>query len=231
MTTAPAAAPPYVPAGTTSSRIGRWKIVLFALVGLAIVVVVANVVVLIGRSGPAQPDCQPDQACLPQREPAALGQRWTSSELGFSFEYPPDWLQVVSQDGRSVHLQIPTNSFESELWVSGVPASEASVDQLVQQRRDALAQRVVGLQEDNDSPDRIVSPSLGYVHGVGGSYSGTLDSGSGPSAPATVAIIAAGDGKVNVVLSLVLAGNLDHSHIQNYRIGSSRLVLNTMRWR
>jgi hypothetical protein len=233
-TAAPAAAVPYRPAGNAASRVNRWKIVLIALIGLAIVVGVANVVLLINEPGPAQPDCQPDRPCIPpvNRDAVSLGRRWVSRDLGFSFEYPTGWLRLASEDGASVRLEIPTDAFQSEVWISGARASDSSIEELVRQRRDALSQRVVGLQEDNDSPERVVSPSLGFVRGVGGSYAGTLDSGSGPTAPATTAIMAAGDGNVNVVLSFLIAGEgLSHKQIQQYRMYAGSLVVSTMKWR
>jgi hypothetical protein len=191
--------------------------------------------VLINEPGAVQPDCRPDQPCLPP-SPAngsvTLGRLWLSRDLAYSFEYPTDWLRVISEDGRSVHLKIPTARWESEIWISGAPANESSTNQLVQQRRDALAERVVGLKEDDKSPDRIVAPSLGFVNGVGSAYNGTLDSASGPTKPASVTIVAAGNGKVNVVMSVLLAADgLDHGLVQGLRIAAGRLIVDTMRWR
>ncbi len=231
-TTASVAAPNR-PSGHTRARLNRWKIVLFAGIGLVVVIGAASVLVLINEPGAAQPDCRPHQACLPPSGNGAvsLGRRWVSRDLAYSFEYPTDWLRVVSEDGQSVHLQIQTDRVESEIWISGAPANESSTKQLVQQRRDTLAQRVVGLEQDDDSPDRIVAPSLGFVHGVGGAYRGTLDSATGPTKPADVSIVAAGNGKVNVVMSVLLAGDgLDHDLVQGLRIVGGRLIVDTMRW-
>ena len=167
----------------------RWTIVLFAAVGLVIVIAAAGALVLVNEPGDAQPDCRPDHPCLPpspSNGAVTLGRLWASRDLAYSFEYPTDWLRVTSEDGESVHLQIPTDRVQSEIWISGARASDSSTRQLVQQRRDALAQRVVGMKADDDSPDRIVAPSLGFVRGVGSAYEGTLDSASGPTKPANV---------------------------------------------
>ena len=95
-----------------------------------------------------------------------------------------------------------------------------------------MAQRVLGLSEDNDSADRVMAPGLGFVRGAGGSYNGTLDSPTGPSSPANVAILAAGDGKINVVLSILITGqDLDHKTIQNLRNAAGVLIVDTVRYR
>jgi hypothetical protein len=231
---ATSAASSYRPSGHARARLNRWKIVLFAGVGLVVLVGVASVLVAIREPGPAQPDCRPDQPCLPpspSNGAVTLGRVWVSPDLDYSFQYPTDWLRVASEDGTSVHLDIPTDRWESEIWVSGAPANESSTKQLLEERRDALAERVVGLKLDDDSPDRIVAPSLGFVSGVGSAYRGTLDSASGPTKPASVAILAAGNGKVNVVMSVLLAADgLDHDLVEGLRIAAGRLIVDTMRW-
>ena len=207
---------------------------LVAGIGLAVVVATTSVLVVVNEPGAARPDCRREQACLPPSANGAvsLGRRWVSHDLAYSFEYPTDWLRVVSEDDRSVHLKIPTDRIESQIWISGARANESSTSELVKERRNAIAQRVVGLVEDEDSPDRIVAPSLGFVSGVGSAYRGTLDSASGPTKPANVAIVAAGNGKVNVVMSVLFAGDgLDHDLVEGLRIATGRLIVDTMRWR
>ncbi len=223
------------PSGHAGARLNRWKIVVLAAIGLVIVIGAASVLVAINEPGPAQPDCRPGQPCLPpspSNGAVTLGRLWVSRDFAYSFQYPTGWLRVVSEDGKSVHLQIPTDRWESEIWISGAPANQSSTKQLVQDRRNALAERVVGLKVDDNSPDRIVAPSLGSVLGVGNSYRGTLDSASGPTKPASVAIVAAGNGKVNVVMSVLLAADgLDHDLVEGLRIAAGRLIVDTMRWR
>jgi hypothetical protein len=160
-----------------------------------------------------------------------LGELWVSRDIGYSFEYPK-FLTVSAEDGRSVQLGVRTTSgLEIQIWVSGARAGASSIDELLTARRNALAQRVLGLSEDNDTPDRVIAPGLGFVRGTGGSYTGTLDSPTGPSSPANVAILAAGDGKINVVLSILLVGeNLDHKTIQSLRNATGVLINNTVRY-
>jgi hypothetical protein len=224
----------YRPSGYSGARLKRWTIVLSAVIGIAVVIGAASALLAINEPGPAQPDCKPDQPCLPpspSNGAVTLGRLWVSKDLAYSFQYPTDWLRVVSEDGRSVHLTIPTDRWESEIWISGAPANQSSTKQLVQDRRDALAERVVGLEVDDSSPDRIVAPSLGFVAGDGTAYQGTLDTASGPTKPASVAILSAGNGKVNVVMSVLLAADgLDHDLVEGLRIATGRLIVDTMRW-
>ena len=91
---------------------------------------------------------------------------------------------------------------------------------------------MLGLTEDGNSADRVMAPGLGFIHGSGSSYTGTLDSPSGPSSPANVAILAAGDGKTNVVLSILITGqSLDHKSINLVRNAAGVVIVDTMRYR
>ena len=207
---------------------------MLAIVGLVIAVVAAIVLLLANEPEPAKAPCEPRVPCVLSRSPGALGlgTLWQSRDLGFSFEYPK-FLSVSAEDGKSVQLGVRTTSgYEVHIWVTGARVGASSIDELVTARRNALAQRVLGLSEDNESPDRVIAPGLGFVRGTGGSYNGTLDSPTGPSSPANVAILAAGDGKINVVLSILLVGEkLDHKSIQSLRNATGVLINNTVRYR
>jgi hypothetical protein len=208
--------------------------VVLAVIGLVIIAVAAIILLLANEPEPAEPPCKPHVPCVLSRNPdaLALGTVWESDDLGYSFEYPK-FFTVLSEDGKSVQLGARSISgIEIQVWVTGARGSAASVNQLVTSRRNALSQRVLGLTEDDNSPDRVMTPSLGFILGDGGSFNGTLDSASGPSSPANVSILAAGDGKVNVVFSLLITGDgLDHDTIQSLRNATGVLIVNTVRYR
>ena len=111
---------------------------LLALLGIFVIVAVANVVVLVNEHGPSEPECAPGELCNnPPVTPVALGRVWTSPELGFSFEYRTDVLRVTSEDSRGVHFEITRDgNVQSDVRISGARAAEGSVDELVRQRRD-----------------------------------------------------------------------------------------------
>jgi hypothetical protein len=76
-----------------------------------------------------------------------------------------------------------------------------------------------------------MAPGLGFVRGSGGAYTGTLDSASGPSSPANVVIMAAGNGRTNVVLSMLITGeDLNHDLVQAVRNGAGLVIVDTLRF-
>jgi hypothetical protein len=208
--------------------------VVLAVVGLAIIAAAAVVLLLANEPSEPKAPCKPRVPCLLARDPGtlSLGKVWVSRDLGFSFEYP-SFLTVSSSDGRSAQLGITTTTgLDIRIWVTGARAADSSVDELVTDRENALAQRVLGLDEDDGSADQIIAPGLGFVRGEGGAFTGTLDSPTGPSAPASLAILAAGDGKTNVVMSILITGeNLDHDRIQSVRNATGVLIVSTLRYR
>jgi hypothetical protein len=222
------------PSGHAGARLHRWKIVVLAVIGLAIVAGVAIAVLVANEPSEPEAPCKPGVPCLLARDPGtlSLGKTWVSRDLGYSFEYP-GFLTVSSSDGRSAQLGVKTTSgYEIQIWVTGARAADSSVDELVTARQDALNQRVLGLSEADGSPDRIMAPGLGFLRGDGGAFTGTLDSPTGPSSPADVAILAAGDGRTNVVLSILITGEkLDHDHIQSIRNATGVLIVNSLRYR
>ena len=141
-----------------------------AVIGLVIVAVAAIVLLLANEPEPAEAPCKPHVPCVLSRSPGALGlgTLWVSRDLGYSFEYPK-FLTVSSEDGKSVQLGARTTSgFEVQIWVTGARGGATSVNQLVTSRRNALSQRVLGLTEDDNSADRVMTPSLGFIRGDGG---------------------------------------------------------------
>ena len=84
----------YRPSGHSGTRLNRWMIVLSAVIGLVVVIGAASALLAINEPGPAQPDCKPDQPCLPPspNDAVTLGHLWVSRDLAYSFQYPTDWL-------------------------------------------------------------------------------------------------------------------------------------------
>ncbi|HXY92720.1 MAG TPA: hypothetical protein VEP49_09610 [Acidimicrobiia bacterium] len=196
------------PAGNAAPRLRRWYVVVAFAVALTLVAGVAIALLVANEPSAPKPPCKPGEPCrlAGDEEPVSFGKSWVSRDLGYSFEYTDRVLGITGEDGTSVKLGAHGTHVDAELWVAGARDRDSSVEQLVAQRKDALAQRVLGLTEANDSPTRLMAPGLGFVRGKGAAYTGTLDSGSGPTAPADVIIMGAGDKGVNVVLSLLITG-------------------------
>lgn len=223
-------------------RLGKGKVLLAFGAGLAVIILVANVVVLLSTPGGVPAPCATSPTCPPLIEPIAVGEFWRSTELGYSFEYDSRF-SIVSQDPRGLTLQLGLDALSdgarggprgsvslSEVSVSAVPARERTPQQMLEQRYDDLAQQVLGLQKDTSSGTTILGPSIGHLDGVGGSYLGTLDSTQGPKGRAVVALIAAGNGRISVVVSYVLEGTtLDPNQSQRLR-EKADTILSTFRW-
>jgi hypothetical protein len=165
-----------------------------------------------------------------------LGTKWVSPALGYSFQYGAPFA-VTSDDDRTAILTSPAfdaagdgNHETVELSVSGSPASTASLAALVDARRDQLAGFVLGLTADSTSPTQLVAPSLGFIPGAGTAFKGTIDTPSGPTRTADVAIIAVRSGSVDIVMSLLISGaGLDDRDIRAARSTAS-MIVDTMRW-
>ena len=68
---------------------------------------------------------------------------------------------------------------------------------------------VIARVADPDSYDALLGPSIGYVRGEGGVWSGTLLSRDGtPLAPGGVTIVSASDGRITVAV-VVIVGTPD----------------------
>ena len=109
------------PSGHAGARLHRWKIVVLAVVGLAIVAGVAIAILLANEPSSPEAPCKPGVPCLMARDPdtLSLGKTWVSRDLGYSFEYP-GFLTVSSSDGRSAQLGVKTTSgYEIQIWVTG----------------------------------------------------------------------------------------------------------------
>jgi hypothetical protein len=226
---------PYRPTGSTDTRLGKWRIVLAVGVGLATIVVVANILVLVKAPGAVHPPCNPGEHCITPPSPHAvsLGKEWKSTALGYSFEYPADSFVVAAEDARGVRLtaSATNGAFNVEVWISGAPAQEASTADLVSERRNALSQGILGLTEDDSSAERVVAPGLGFISGVGGAYAGTVNTPQGPTVAAQVAIMAAGDGRTNAVMSIVTSGeSLSADNVYVLRRLFADLIYDTFRW-
>src|SRR5437763_16776369 len=96
--------------GSARSRLPGWNVVLVAGAAFAVVLIIANVVVLAQRTEAGTP-CPKGSVCLPPANAAGrIGTRWTSSDLQYSFEYPSQSEQIDNAHEPTptdVHLTIP----------------------------------------------------------------------------------------------------------------------------
>ncbi len=230
------AAAPVAAAGPTRQKNTRRRLlivfggVLAALVGFGVLGIV------VARPGPVQPPCRPDKPCgtPPNRAPRlVVGTIWHST-LGFEMEYYTRILKVLKNDDRnlSVSLEIPSRpELDLSLWVTVAPAAEATPLQLAQDRISFFRGKTLGFQADANSKHELLSPLVGDVHGIGGSYAGTIDSPQGPGQPLEVLIAAATEGGRSAVVSVATSMSEQESGDSPYPIFSlADTLMNTFRW-
>jgi hypothetical protein len=212
----PAPVPAYpAPRGHTGSRLGRP--ILLAVFGgmLAAILVVALIVVKSSAPPAEQPQC-PGGPCgnpptrAPGNAPALVhGQLFKSADLGYEFEFnqvsgQPRWA-IEDQDGRNVTLSVGGGA--AVLAIRGVPADEASPQELLKQQQDRLKARVPDLQTDTNPDDAILAPSVGFRRGIGGLFGGTFQTPQGAGVPVVVVITAATDGRATIAMTVLTPEN------------------------
>jgi len=205
------------PRGHAGSRF-RAPILLAVFAGILAAILVVALVAVKSSAPPAeQPQC-PGGPCgnPPSRPPgpgnaSALvhGKIFTSSGLGYRFEFnqvggQPLWT-IEDQDARNVTLSLGGGA--AILAIRGVPASEASRQQLLNQQVDRLKSRIPDLKVDDNPDDAILAPSVGFRRGVGGLFGGTFQTPQGAGIPVTAVVTAASDGKATVAMTVLTLEN------------------------
>jgi hypothetical protein len=209
---APGPVPAYArPRGRAGSRL-RAPILLAVFAGILAAILVVALIAVKSSAPPAdQPQC-PGGPCgnpptrAPGNAPALVhGQLFTSSELGYQFEFnqiggQPQW-KIEDQDGRNVTLSVGGGA--AILSIRGVPAGQASQQELLNQQVDRLKSRIPDLQVDDNPDDAILAPSVGFRRGVGDLLGGTFQTPQGAGIPVAVVITAATDGKATVAMTVL----------------------------
>jgi hypothetical protein len=134
--------------------------------------------------------------------PVVSGTLYTDASLGYSFEYDPDVFTLAQNaDGSAV---FSGNFFDAQVWVDAKPA-ETSVAKMINSELDEVDRFFIARVPDTDTYDALLGPSVGYVPGDGGVWSGTLVSRDGtPLAPGGVTIAAASDGRITVAVVIIV---------------------------
>jgi len=188
----------------------QWLLGVFGLVLVVVVGAAASAVISVAPA-PPRPDC-PDGPCgKPPRPPSSApalvaGTVFTSPDLGYQVEFSPHLWTVVRQTGTDLELQV--NSSRATVIVTlegeaGADHSAGALQALVDRRIGELGDETVVLNRDTDPREAVLGPSVGYLRGVGQTLSGVTDTPQGPSSVVVAVVMAAGDGTVNVVVSVV----------------------------
>jgi hypothetical protein len=185
-------------------------------------------------AGSAVPSVKSAAAPLPQPLPKPIpassagpevgGTVWTSSELGYSFQYDPDLWTIEQQDSSGVLMTAGNGNVA--LVITGALSQDASVDDALNGEVDRLSQNILGFTRQDD-PSLLLpgSPHIGYVPGSGDQYVGTLNSPQGPTVAVDSAIVAATDQRITLLVSLT---TVDQLRVPAYQAADS--ILNTVDW-
>src|SRR5262245_57891277 len=156
----------------------------------------------------AAPGGTPVPAATPTSDspPALSGSQWRDDQLNFAFEYDESVFTVGQTDAGLAVLD--GVFFDTQIVIKAVPAS-TSPAQLIAEQMGRVDRFVIGRIADDDPYDALLGPSIGYVRGEGGVFSGTIVSQDGtPLAPGGVTILASTDGRLTVAV-LVIVGTPD----------------------
>lgn len=223
----------YLPPGDRPPARSGGGILLWFGAALLLAVAIGALVVWLLRPGPVEPQC-PDagEACAappvrPEGAPALrLGTTWVSEDLGFAFDYDPEWWELEDEGDRSAALVIATTAGDVVFLIEGASAADNAPEAMLAEQVDDLEDRILGLTAEEDADRQLLGePIVGYRDGVGGLYRGTLDTPQGPSTDVSVAVLAATDGEVSLVVTVVTP---DEIREPAFQLADS--LLNTLRW-
>ncbi len=146
--------------------------------------------------------------CRPRRPgsdspPAVTGQTWTSSTLGYSFEYDPEIFELASEDDDTAVFS--GTFFDAQVVVEATDATTSPAEMLARQLA-KVDERIIARAPDSDEYDALLGPSIGYIRGEGAVFGGTLLGRDGtPVAPAGVVVMSSTDGRITVAVILLVA--------------------------
>ena len=169
--------------------------------------------ILLTRPSPPKPTCEPGVPCAsPPKSPVAApqavaavfqtGVQWTS-DLGPGLRYPKHWDVVTSGKRTLVVKGENGQGLFVVLAVNVRPSSRTPLDALKDQVSSERGGSFLGVDADNSAKHAVVSPEIGYVHGVSAVYKATVDQPPSPSAQVELAFMAARRGNATVVVEAI----------------------------
>jgi len=189
-------------------------LVLFLAGGIGVMIVIGIASALIAAFGPGSPrgDCPDDDGCVPPVAlPFSAGSPSPPNDLGFSFRYNAKTFSNISTSDNNRDITLTSGAKHWIVRVTGRPASESTPQSLLDDRISDFTSTYGDLERDpgsgNDSdnaPTYLPSQSIGHVHAIGGAYRSVSFSNGPTGDTPLIAIFAAGNGRVNIVMSVVV---------------------------
>src|SRR3954470_5766486 len=155
-----------------------------------------------GGPGPTGPSGPSGPSGPPAAPPLVAGTKFVSP-AGYQLEFDSSLWGINDQSDTDVELQVLNDTVTVIVQISSQPAGQASPDQAVADKVDALGGDILGLAEDTKPASQILEPSVGYRSGVGAAFSGVTDTPQGPGSPVGVVVMAATDGDQTITFTLI----------------------------
>jgi hypothetical protein len=147
---------------------------------------------------------QPSPTPASNAPPFVAGTVYRSTSLGYSFEYDSsaDQWTLVKSEPAYAQLQLGP----VELDVIGF-SGDTSVDSALQTVYTQTDGFIIGRAKNTRDYDALLGPSIGYVAGSGGVFSGTWQNADGtPGDPVGITIMASTNGRATVVVIVFVTG-------------------------
>jgi hypothetical protein len=225
MSASAAAAPRVAPRAARKGHLSFGRLLLIALLVIA-VVLAAAVVIVLKRTPPApRADCTTGEQCgnPPPGKPLVNTQIWTSTALGYHFQYDDELWELTDEDEEGVVLEVQRGGVT--VIVNGAQSSEldpeAAFDETVSNLDGLLA-----LADDTNPDHVILGPKVGDFHADAvGVFQGSTSPAQGQVLQVRVIVMSATDGETTVTLTLVSPEN-------NLAIAAQHVdgMLNTLRY-
>ena len=135
--------------------------------------------------------------------PALSGTLYTDSTLGYGFEYDPQTFDLSDSSAGSAVLN--GQIVDAQVWVDAKTA-DTSPAKMIDSELAEIDRFLIARVPDTDTYDALLGPSVGFIPGQGGVWSGTLTSRDGtPIAPGGVTIVASTDGRITVAVVVIVS--------------------------
>ena len=151
------------------------------------------------------------------------GAVWQSPSLGFAVEYDAARWQVDSQTADS--LTLTTKGPDTTLTLRG---SRNSPGDLLSDELSSLATTFLGFGRDPAPENELLGTNVGLRPGPGGAYIGTRTGPQGSAVQESMAVMAATDGSVSVVATVVTGAAFPDERAHAF--GLADQVLKSVAW-
>jgi hypothetical protein len=171
--------------------------------------------------------CSSGQPCgAPPSVPPVIRETvWTSSQYGFSLDYPASAARISQQTPGLVVLATDVDGKSGALAIQGFSAGTAPLTAISDQV--SALQGVSQLARDGDPAHQLLGAGVGYLAGAGRVDVGDVTSPQG-SEPASVVSEAASNGRITVSATVVGATSASGTRSDLYALAD--LIINSVRW-